>query len=46
MFTHCDVVELDEEASSYVKGKVKAKNIGKPILPHTVGDLLIMSYVI
>jgi hypothetical protein len=37
MFAHCNVVELDTETSTYVQGKVKAKNIGKPILPCTFG---------
>ena len=36
MFAHCNVVELDTEASQFVKGKVKTKNVGKPILPCTL----------
>ena len=31
------MVELDTETSTYVQGKVKATNIGKPILPCTFG---------
>jgi hypothetical protein len=38
MFAHCNVVELDTEASQFVEGKVKAKNVGKPILPCTFGE--------
>jgi hypothetical protein len=37
MFAHCNIVKLDEEASRLVKGKVKAGNIGKPMLPCTFG---------
>jgi hypothetical protein len=37
MIAHCNVVKLDEEASRFVKGKVNAGNIGKPILPATFG---------
>jgi hypothetical protein len=35
MFAHCNIVKLDKEASRLVKGKVKARNIGKHILPCT-----------
>ena len=37
MFVHCNVVELDTETSTYVQGKVKAKKVGKPILPCSFG---------
>jgi hypothetical protein len=37
MFAHCNVVELDTETSTYVQGKVKAKSVGKTILPCTFG---------
>jgi hypothetical protein len=37
MYAHCNVVELDSEASQFVEGMVKAKNVGKPILPCTFG---------
>ena len=33
MYAHCNVVELDSEASQFVEGMVKAKNVGKPVLP-------------
>jgi hypothetical protein len=38
MFAHCNVVELDIEASQFFKDKVKAKNVDKPILPCTFGE--------
>jgi hypothetical protein len=37
VYAHCNVVELDSEASQFVEGMVKAKNVGKPILPCTFG---------
>jgi hypothetical protein len=37
IYAHCNVVELDSEASQLIKGMVKAKNVGKPILPCTFG---------
>jgi hypothetical protein len=37
MYAHCNVVELDSEASQFVKGMVKTKNVGKPVLPCTFG---------
>ena len=33
MYAHCNIVELDTEASVLVEGKVKARDVGKPILP-------------
>ena len=33
MYAHCNVVELDTETSVLVEGKVKVKDVGKPILP-------------
>ena len=33
MFAHCNVVELDRETSILVQGKVKVRDVGKPILP-------------
>ena len=33
MFAHCNVVELDTETSILVQGKVKVRDVGKPILP-------------
>ena len=33
MYAHCNVVELDTETSVLVEGKVKVRDIGKPILP-------------
>ena len=29
MFANCNVIELDTEASQFVEGKVKAKEVGK-----------------
>jgi hypothetical protein len=37
MFAHCNIVELDSEASQFVEGMVKAKGVGKPVLPCTSG---------
>ena len=37
MYAHCNVVELDSEALQFVEGMVKAKNVGKPVLPCTFG---------
>ena len=33
MYAHCNIVELDTETSMLVEGKVKARDVGKPILP-------------
>ena len=33
MYAHCNIVELDTETSVLVEGKVKARDVGKPILP-------------
>ena len=33
MYSHCNIVELDEETSVLVEGKTKVKDVGKPILP-------------
>lgn len=33
MYSHCNIVELDEETSVLVEGKTKVNNVGKPILP-------------
>ena len=33
MYSHCNVVELDAETSILVEGKVKVRDVGKPILP-------------
>ena len=33
MYAHCNVVELDKETSVLVEGKVKIRDVGKPILP-------------
>ena len=33
MYDHCNVVELDTETSVLVEGKVKVRDVGKPILP-------------
>jgi hypothetical protein len=38
MFAHCNIIELDTEASQFVEGKVKDKKVGKPILPSTFGE--------
>lgn len=37
MYAHCNVVKLDSEASQFIEGMVKSKNVGKPILPCTFG---------
>lgn len=37
MFAHCNLVELDSEASQFVEGMVKATCAGKPVLPCTFG---------
>jgi hypothetical protein len=37
MYAHCNVVELESEASQFVEGMVKGKNVGKPVLPCTFG---------
>jgi hypothetical protein len=37
MYAHCKEVELDSEASQFVEGMVKAKNMGKHVLPCTFG---------
>ena len=33
MYAHYNVVELDTETSVLVEGKVKVRDVGKPILP-------------
>ena len=33
MYAHCNIVELDKETSVLAEGKVKVRNVGKPILP-------------
>ena len=33
MHAHCNVVEFDRETSVLVEGKVKVRDVGKPILP-------------
>ena len=33
MYAHCNIVELDTETSVLVEGKVKVRDVGKPILP-------------
>jgi hypothetical protein len=37
MYAHCNLVELDSKASQFVEGMVKAKNVGKPVMPCTFG---------
>jgi hypothetical protein len=37
MYAHCKVVELDSEALQFVEGIVKAKTVGKLVLPCTFG---------
>jgi hypothetical protein len=37
MFAHYNVVELDSKASQFVEGMVKAKCVGKTVLPCTFG---------
>jgi hypothetical protein len=46
MYAHCNVVELDSEASQFLEGMVKAKNVGKDVLPYTFGGPLIMVFLI
>ena len=33
MYAHCNIVELDTGTSVLVEGKVKVRDVGKPILP-------------
>ena len=33
MYAHCNIVELDTETFVLVQGKVKVRDVGKPILP-------------
>lgn len=35
MYAHCNVIDLDSEASQFIEGMVKAKNVCKPVLPCT-----------
>jgi hypothetical protein len=37
MYAHCNVVELDSEASQFVEAMIKAKNVGKHVLSCTFG---------